>query len=65
MENDYGFPLDVFPQKGAVLPGLAMTSHPDQDALAALASLAGHGYIPGPGTTQIGFPAGAPASFTV
>jgi hypothetical protein len=65
MENDYGFPVDVFPQKGAVLPGLATTSHPDQDALAALASLAGHGYIPGPGTTQIGFPAGAPASFTV
>jgi hypothetical protein len=65
LENDFGFPVDLFPQAGAKLPGLTMTSHPDQDLLAALASLAHHGYIPGPGVTRIGFPAPAATSFTV
>ena len=44
---------------------LTVGTHPDQDAVAALNSLAGHGYIPGPGVTQIGFPAGSPQSFVV
>lgn len=65
LENDFGFPVDLFPQAGAKLPALTIGTHPDQDALAALASLAGHGYIPGPGVTRIGLPLPAPASFSV
>jgi hypothetical protein len=65
LENDFGFPVDLFPQAGAKLPALTISAHPDQDALAALASLAGHGYIPGPGVTRIGFPSPPPMSFTV
>ena len=65
MENDFGFPVDLFPQAGAKLPALTISAHPDQDALAALASLAGHGYIPGPGVTRIGLPSPPPTSFSV
>jgi hypothetical protein len=66
MENDYGFPVDVIPEeKGAVLPALSITEHPDQDALAALDSLRGYGYIPGPGVTQIQLPSGKPPVFYV
>lgn len=66
MENDYGFPVDVMPQeKGAVLPALSMGEHPDQDAVAALNSLLGFGYIPGPGVTQIRLPSGTPPVFYV
>jgi hypothetical protein len=66
MENDYGFPVDVIPQeKGAGLPALSLTAHPDQDAVAALDSLRGYGYIPGPGVTQIKLPSGEPPVFYV
>ena len=65
LENDFGYPVDLFPQAGAKLPALTIGIHPDQDALAALASLAGHGYIPGPGVTRIGLPAPPPTAFSV
>jgi hypothetical protein len=66
MENDYGFPVDVTPQEtGAALPGLTIGTHPDQDAVAALNSIRNVGYIPGPGVTRIGLPAGTPPVFYV
>jgi hypothetical protein len=66
MENDYGFPVDVFPlEKGAVLPEPEVTGNYDQDIVGALNRAQGIGYIPGPGVTQIQLPGGTPRFFSV
>lgn len=53
MENDYGFPVDVFPlEKGAVLPEPEVTGNFDQDIAGTLNRALGIGYIPGPGNAD-------------